>query len=547
MNRLLIVDDEIEILEWLEEMFLYDVPRELEIHAASSAREALELLDQIPFEVVLTDIKMPGMDGFQFFDKIKENWPGCKVVFLTGYRNFEDIYRVINHQDVRYVLKSEDDEVIVKAVEDFFIQLEEQQSSEQMHCMEIEKLKRARYWLRKEFIDNIMMHQNTIIKNANYQQEFGLDVDFHEDMLLALLRLDHQSSDDAMTENGFYLLEQLTETFIECLPKWLSSDGHVLENGYLLLFIQPDGEHRENWGKAFTMARGALEFAQTNFNRKYNRTFTAVISSEAAAIAAVSQEVSCMRQILVGYLGNADTAIIHMQNILLINEPEQEPGIELHDPGMLKNYLELRREEEYFTLLQSICRQISAGKGRHDMKATELYYHVGIVLLQFINENQIYQQLAFYTGLYKLLNLKEHENWLDACDYLMNLSRHIFTLLGKHEDSLSDRAMSRVVKYIEDHIDGDLSLTKLADVGGFNASYLSRLFKQIHKITVTDYVLKKRMSAAKKLLSETQDKIQDISAKTGYVSSHSFSRAFRNYTGLSPAEYREAHLSRKKQ
>ena len=123
MNQnLLIVDDEYEILLGLEEMFRYEFDLEVDVYTANSAYEALELLDRVRFDVVLTDIKMPGMDGITLFERIKENWPRCKTVFLTGYRNFDDMYRVINDRDVRYVLKSEEDEAIMGAVKELLEQ-----------------------------------------------------------------------------------------------------------------------------------------------------------------------------------------------------------------------------------------------------------------------------------------------------------------------------------------------------------------------------------------------------------------------------------------
>ena len=108
MNQnLLIVDDEQEILLGLEELFKYEFEREIGVYTANSAFEALRLLNTIRFDVVLTDIKMPGMDGITLFEKIKENWPRCKTVFLTGFRNFDDMYRIINHKDIKYILKTE--------------------------------------------------------------------------------------------------------------------------------------------------------------------------------------------------------------------------------------------------------------------------------------------------------------------------------------------------------------------------------------------------------------------------------------------------------
>ena len=77
--NLLIVDDEIEILTWLEELFRYSFDVEADVYTATSAYKALELLDQINFDVVLTDIKMPGLNGIGLFQKIKSNWPKCKT------------------------------------------------------------------------------------------------------------------------------------------------------------------------------------------------------------------------------------------------------------------------------------------------------------------------------------------------------------------------------------------------------------------------------------------------------------------------------------
>ena len=85
-------------------------------------------------------------------------------------------------------------------------------------------------------------------------------------------------------------------------------------------------------------------------------------------------------------------------------------------------------------------------------------------------------------------------------------------------------------------------MTNLAAIGGFNASYLSRLFKKVQNETISDYVLKKRMEAAKVLLQESQEKIQSISTKTGYLSSTSFSRAVPLSVKIGRASCRERVL-----
>ena len=154
-----------------------------------------------------------------------------------------------------------------------------------------------------------------------------------------------------------------------------------------------------------------------------------------------------------------------------------------------------------------------------------LNYSASVAVLQFIQENQLNSRLSPFLSLYKLTRMDEHLSWHEAAQYLYDVSAAVFEALDTPDSALSDRALKRICDYIDQNLDKDLSLTRLADIGGFNASYLSRLFKQKYDITVTDYVTQKRMKLASRLLITTNDKIQDIAEKTGYLYSKSFARA----------------------
>ena len=123
MYRLLIVDDEIDILEWLEEIFTdsHLLGMDLEVYTAASGSQALALLSSIRFDVVLSDIRMPGINGLELFKRIKVNWPKCKMIFLTGYRDFNNVYEIIQSQGVRYLLKTETDERIIESVRETIV------------------------------------------------------------------------------------------------------------------------------------------------------------------------------------------------------------------------------------------------------------------------------------------------------------------------------------------------------------------------------------------------------------------------------------------
>lgn len=118
MHRLLIVDDEQHVVTWLSGLFASLPDAEFDVYAACSAEEALAVLAATSIEVVLCDYRMPGMNGLELLDRIRATWADRRVVFLSGYNEFEYIYRAGAHGAVRYVLKTEDDDVIVGAVRD---------------------------------------------------------------------------------------------------------------------------------------------------------------------------------------------------------------------------------------------------------------------------------------------------------------------------------------------------------------------------------------------------------------------------------------------
>jgi two-component system response regulator YesN len=93
-------------------------------------------------------------------------------------------------------------------------------------------------------------------------------------------------------------------------------------------------------------------------------------------------------------------------------------------------------------------------------------------------------------------------------------------------------------KYIEQHLPDDLSLLRLAEIARFNPQYLSRLYKQVTGIGISDRILDLRLTEAMRLLDDTQSKIHDIAVKVGFQLAPYFTRFFKKQTGLTPQEYR---------
>ena len=97
-----------------------------------------------------------------------------------------------------------------------------------------------------------------------------------------------------------------------------------------------------------------------------------------------------------------------------------------------------------------------------------------------------------------------------------------------------------IKKYIDEHLEEDLQLTTLADRFHFNPSYLSRLFKNVTGVNLSDYIFSCRMEESKKLLGNEYIKVEEVARKVGYQSAKSFSRLFKRFQGVTPQMYRDS-------
>jgi len=120
-RNLLIIDDEIDILKALRRQFR----RHYMIHVANSAAEGYEIMTQVPIQVIISDQRMPGMSGVEFFKRTKTEFPDAIRLLLTGYADIQSVIAAINDGNVfRYIAKPWDPEEIETIVREAFTKYE---------------------------------------------------------------------------------------------------------------------------------------------------------------------------------------------------------------------------------------------------------------------------------------------------------------------------------------------------------------------------------------------------------------------------------------
>jgi two-component system response regulator YesN len=114
--RLLIVDDEPHVVDAIITLLESQADLTLDIYFAYNGKQAIEIIKKGKIDLLMTDIKMPGMSGIELVDMVNRLWPTCRTIFLTAYPDFNYAYQAIQKHAVNYILKAEDDSFILQEV-----------------------------------------------------------------------------------------------------------------------------------------------------------------------------------------------------------------------------------------------------------------------------------------------------------------------------------------------------------------------------------------------------------------------------------------------
>lgn len=113
------------------------------------------------------------------------------------------------------------------------------------------------------------------------------------------------------------------------------------------------------------------------------------------------------------------------------------------------------------------------------------------------------------------------------------------TLLQANQISTMNKSVQEVLDYVEDHFYEDISLKGMAEIVHLNASYLSSLFKEEVEMTFSEYLTRRRLQEAKKLLMQTDLTVNEIAEKVGYQTAKYFIKLFKQYEKATPSSYRK--------
>lgn len=535
MYNVLIVDDEKMIRDDLCSLLAMEEEWELDLATAASGIEAQKVLEERKIDLAIMDINMPQMSGLELYDVILERWPHCKMIFLTGYADFDYVYKVSKH--ARYVLKAEDDEKILEAVRETIAELESDLLLQHLADFRQDREMQSIFYMRTLLLGELLEGYRPLNQlNQQLADEMLFDFAIDQKIYYVVLRHSIFLKDDYEEEkrNARMYYQLIEKYFLDFMH------GSYLEynrNGFLLI-LQPKQMQKEE--HIVKMLAGEAELFQKALHKNLGISTGVLVGEQAVLFETLVRNFSAIEDRM-AWFAEDELSVEPIQKTPLEKEALSDAKKQDLNQHVMKleYYLEGMEKEKVLDTILTLQRELQGIRSMHDLFALELYCSISAKFIGWIKRLEVNEELAFRIGTMNLYNVSLHASWHDAFEYLYHVAEHVFEIRQQNVERQNEDVVNQVKRYITEHLAEDTSLHVLADQVHFSQEYLLRIFKKQEGITILQYINDMKLDMAKQLLTGSELSVKEIAEKLGFASQGYFGRFFRSKMGLSPKAYRD--------
>ena len=501
MYRVLIADDEKIEREGIK-FLLSQEEGEFEIHEASNGKQALNILRSQEIDFLLTDIKMPHMDGLELAGKVSQENPELQIVIFSGYSDFSFAQAAMRYGVKDYVLKPVDPDTFHNTINKVKCEIANTKNRQRKEAKEKNFL--LQYFLQTYLYsgkEEIIEKAGDILDSSNLEQ-------WH---CAILIESDKTFFDMVSDEIDEELMEGLHRKFFYLN---LNTRQSILFFSDVYCDYQLVAKHLYDLLK-----------------QKYSGSFHLAVSSRFEGHEALPEILSQLEQTMEEKFYHPDT------HIFISSEADDSMPVnaETQDSQLMEKISEDITRKDVEQLKKHFDCLVK--KYENDTRFSAMYvkFVFSNVIQELFQENQFSEErkldheierLYSCTDLKQILaitqeNIKEYEEFLERS---MNGSRD---------------EVAAVKNYIYQHYAEDLSLETLAEKVYLSSGYLSFIFKKETGMNLNRFIRVVRMEKAKDLLCSSNMKVAQVSEQVGIPNVSYFCRSFREYYGSSPESYRK--------
>lgn len=528
MMKVIIADDEIQVRRGLKMKAKWEEEGFQIAGEASNGKEALQLVEEIKADLVITDVRMPVMDGIEFARRCHRKFPHVKVIVLSGYSDFEYVRSSLVEGVKDYLLKPVAPDELAGALR----RVKEEIVLEKKQLLESEKISR-------------MVH--TQLEEMKEQYLLQLVKEEWSEPFLAAERLQH-------LKLGFLAEEEKHVQFFTVELR--ASEEHSVKELWLpfrMLCKEIAEQYEGTCAYYDTGYSNMLHFLHCIDRKKPLETLSIVKKVQtyvkkylkAETVIGMGKKVSNLTELKTGYISS------------LLAWSQSDPGLksQVIDGTHHKDVFELSPDKE--KKAANLIENGSLKEGRKLINDLLLEAKAGSMLSFSFAANRLLLLLESLAAKYDMDRAEINQTMWSCQQSIGELTAHekvieqvtefahrIILLVSKSRSSPNGLAIvENVRRYLDLNFANEVTLTSLSEQFHINSAYLSELFKLHVGQNFSDYLVEVRMKHACELLKDRQLKVIDIAYLTGYSNSGYFSTVFKKHAGQTPAEYRKAALN----
>lgn len=484
---------------------------------ASNGKTALELIEEKDPDFVITDMKMPIMDGTQLLPVLSTQYPEKYIIVISGYKDFDYAKEALRAKTLDYIVKPFSQETLWNAVDKAVELLKSRETLQEKITMDEVEKEKLKYEYDRQILRNVLFGMGRDVSGLT-SRKIGKMQKGCQYVLLTV------TMEEKINEKA--LSEFLSTRDVGAQTVLLTRDN--TENMCFLLLFFPKEDQVSDWD--ILNIKEILEGFFQSFNAHPFYGISKVHKSLLELHDTFLETTDALNQMTLDPFVNHIFCQEEKEESCVLEWPKLEAFLFLVESGKTTEVEGMFPDLFHYFARNEKCRLKDAKD--YCLEITEL------LKKSLPKDLQIHKSTATSLNLISNLNFIFSFSDLEEyfCQFFKNMSM-AFESVGFYSEK---DVLENVKNYIDLHYEKDLTQEFVSSLFRLNRSYLSSAFKARTGISFVDYVNKVRIDHAKELLKNTDKKTYQIAQAVGYENAKYFFRVFKKVEGVTPEQFRSS-------
>lgn len=536
MYKVLIIDDESIIRKGIKNIVNWK-QLDCEVCAdASDGIEGIELIKKYLPEIIITDIRMPGMDGLSMIKQVKGIVPYSKIIILTGYRDFDYVQEAIKFGAFDFLLKPSKIEeltaVLTRAVNEI--------NDQKVRHMEIDRFKvlfeQSIPVLREKLLYDIIYGLNTNEYEITEKMKlFNISI---KNFVLVVMENDYDEKSNSSQYDKHLYQFGIVNSFEEIFAEKYEVLSIMLNSSRVGFIIQkPDRIPLD-----IEEVSEKCSYLQEVINNGFGFTVTIAVSSGGISAMELPEKLKeCLGSLeYKSYMGT--NSIIQYSDLNSFFRYEDYSTLDKYQKQLLES-IKSGNEGLVKVTTQNIARYVTTNK--ININYMKNFYYTTLssinnirISVSAIEVDKRHEEGRDIASLLKLIEKSESAEELNSL--LEDVAVRIAEKVNNFNNKSIKLILRKAIDYIQEHYSEQVTLNEVAENIYVSTFYISRMFKKELGKSFVDYLNDVRIEKSKELLKDIKYKTYEVAEIVGISDPHYFSKLFKKYSGMTPSEYRES-------